>query len=342
MVYDRLLEADASRFAQITLGHATREYPNRLDHTLHSEHDLRSPRTLHPAFYGSFDWHSCVEGYWLLARLYRRFPQLPERGAIVALFDAQLTPANMAAETAYACDPARAGFERPYGWAWLLMLAAELGREADERAARWARLLEPLAAVFIDRLMAYLPKATYPVRAGTHVNTAFALALAHEFATLQGNGDLRFAIAARAREWYAEDRDAQAWEPSGNDFLSPTLVEAACMHRLLPSDGFAQWFAAFLPRLSSREPRALFEPAIVSDRSDGQIAHLDGLNLSRAWCWRLLSSAIAHADVVKRMQEAADVHLAASLPHLADDYMGEHWLAVYAVLALDHAREAEP
>jgi len=337
----RLSERDASRFARITLGHATREYPNRLDHVLESDADLRPPRDLHPAFYGSFDWHSCVEGYWMLARLYRRFRDLPERSEIAALFDAQLTEHKLAGEIAYAAQPAHAGFERPYGWAWLLMLAAELARGADEPSVRWATAIEPLAALFADRFLAYLPKQTYPVRTGTHANTAFALALAWEYAAGRAHGVLANALARRADDWYAGDRDAQAWEPSGNDFLSPTLVEATCLQRLLPADEFERWFTAFLPRLDAGEPQTLFAPAVVSDRSDGQVAHLDGLNLSRAWCWRSLSRSVDDANLARRMNDAASAHLAASLPHLADHYMGEHWLAVYAVLALDHAWDGD-
>jgi hypothetical protein len=331
----RLTADDAARFARSTVAHATREYPNRLDHVLLGDADLRSPRSLHPAFYGSFDWHSCVEGYWLLARLLRRFSAFAERASVVALLNAQLTPENLAGEVVYAREPAHAGFERPYGWAWLLMLAAELARSGFEEAAPWRRVLEPLAEVFVDRFMTFLPKATYPVRAGTHGNTAFSLALVHEYAQVCSRNELAAAVARASREWYRDDADAQVWEPSGNDFLSPALCEAVCMQRVLPAGEFADWFATFLPRLEFGEPVALFRPAVPSDRADGQIAHLDGLNLSRAWCWRLLAQTAENDALAARMRSAAAVHLNASLPHLADDYMGEHWLAVYAVLALD-------
>jgi hypothetical protein len=330
-----LTAEDAARFARITVGHATREYPSRLDHVLLSDADLRSPRSLHPAFYGSFDWHSCVEGYWMLARLLRRFSAFAERERVVALLNAQLTPENLAGEVAYAREPAHAGFERPYGWAWLLMLAAELARPNFAEAARWSRALEPLARVFVERFLTFLPKATYPVRAGTHVNTAFALALVHEYAHACSWSDLAAAVARVSREWYRDDANAQAWEPSGNDFLSPVLCEAVCMQRVLPPSEFADWFATFLPHLEIGEPETLFRPAVPSDRADGQLAHLDGLNLSRAWCWRLLAQTAENEALATRMRSAATVHLNASLPHLADDYMGEHWLAVYAVLALD-------
>jgi Protein of unknown function (DUF2891) len=325
---------DAGRFARIVIGHATREYPNRLDQVLRSGDDVRAPRDLHPAFYGSFDWHSCVEGYWMLARLMRSFPDFPERTEIGELFDRQLSEANLAVEAAYANAPGNAGFERPYGWAWLLMLAAELEQCAFSEGLRARAALEPLARVFVERFLEYLPKASYPVRVGTHGNTAFACALAHVYAQTCGRADLQREIERTARSWYGGDRDAQVWEPSGNDFLSPVLVEAVCMQRVLEPDEFSNWFEGFLPHLAASKPETLFTPATVSDRSDGQIAHLDGLNLSRAWCWRLLSRSVPGPEAA-RMLASADAHLAASLPHVADDYMGEHWLAVYSVLALD-------
>ena len=331
----RLTPETAARFARIALGHVGREYPNRLDQVLHSRSDLRTPRELHPAFFGSFDWHSCVEGYWMLARIARRFPALEGAAAIRAAFAEHVTEANLAAEAAYAGAPGNAGFERPYGWAWLLMLAAELSHDGFDGAAQIGCALAPLERVIVERFLAYLPKATYPVRAGTHGNTAFACTLAHAYAVVCGRADLRAAIENSTRRWYAADKDAQVWEPSGNDFLSPALCEAVCMQRILAAADFTRWFAAFAPQLSRREPRTLFTPATVSDRTDGQIAHLDGLNLSRAWCWRRLASAAPDAATAADMHDAATRHLGAALPHLADDYMGEHWLAVYAVLALD-------
>jgi hypothetical protein len=308
----------AERFSAIALGHVTREYPNKLDHVLDGPGDARGPRDLHPIFYGSYDWHSCVHGYWMLARLLRLFPQHARAGDVAGLFDAAFTEANVAGEHAYLQRPSAKGFERPYGWAWALMLAAEL------RDTRWATA--PLEDEFVRRFEEFLPKLTYPIRAGTHGNTAFALVLGEEYARVAGNAALRDLFATRARDWFGEDRDAPAWEPSGDDFLSPTLIEALCMRRLLPPDEFAPWFAAFLPDLDRREPRVLFEPATVSDRSDGKLAHLDGVNLSRAWCMRALG--------VDALRDVAERHIEAALPHVAGDYMGEHWLASFAVLAL--------
>jgi hypothetical protein len=326
----------ASRFAALALGHVTREYPNKLDHVLRGPHDVRTPRALHPIFYGSFDWHSCVHGYWLLCTLLRRFPQLPDAARIEALLDAHLTPANVAGELAYLDAPERATFERPYGWAWLLMLQAELTRHATDTGRRRAETLAPLARAFAQRFLRYLPKATYPVRAGTHANSAFALALALEYATQCRNDSLLGLARDKARAWFADDADCQAWEPSGEDFLSPALVEAECMRRVLRAPDFAAWLRRFLPRLERGEPATLFAPATVSDRTDGRIAHLDGLNLSRAWCFRSIAHALDVHDAWRApLLSAADAHLRASLPHVAGDYMGEHWLATFAVLALE-------
>jgi hypothetical protein len=291
-----LTRTHASRFAALALSHVTREYPNKLDHVLNGPGDLQSPRALHPVFFGSFDWHSCVHGYWLLSRVYRRFPALPEAKAIRETIDRQLTDENVAGELAYLAQPLRAGFERPYGWAWLLMLAAELAQHDSREGQRWYRALTPLAKAFEQRLMNFLPKATYPVRAGVHSNTAFALRLGAEYAEAVRDEGLLNVLREKARTWYGMDRDCQAWEPAGDDFLSPALIEAECMRRLLPAAQFASWMDGFLPRLAQHHPRSLFEPAIVSDRSDGKIAHLDGLNLSRAWCWRELASAWPEAD----------------------------------------------
>lgn len=331
MMLDRSL---ASRFAEAALGHVTREYPHKLDHVMSGLGDVQGPKALHPIFYGSFDWHSCVHGYWLLARLYRRCPDLPEAGRIKALIDAQFTSEKAAGELAYLDRPLSAGFERPYGWAWLLMLATELAQHGSGEGRAWATAIAPLARAFAERFRAFLPKQTYPIRVGTHFNTAFALALAYEYATLCGDEDLAALIADRARDYYGRDADCQAWEPGGDEFLSPALMEAELMHRVLPASEFVDWFERFLPRLSQGEPATLFTPATVSDRSDGKIAHLDGLNLSRAWCWRSLSSSLRFGELAT---DAAERHLRASLPHVTGDYMGEHWLASFALLALDCA-----
>ncbi len=328
----------ASKFAGLALEHITRPYPNKLDHVLNNPGDLLGPRELHPIFYGSFDWHSCVHGYWLLAALARRFPEMPEAARIRELFDTHLTTSNVAREIEYLAQPSRGTFERPYGWAWLLMLDAELRRHQGEAGMRWSATLGPLSAAFVQRFVDWLPKATYPIRVGTHYNTAFALALALEYAGGAGDARLTSMLRDTAVAWYDADRDCQAWEPSGDDFLSSALVEAECMRRSLGPAEFSSWLDRFLPRIAAGEPATLFTPALVSDRSDGKIAHLDGLNLSRAWCWRSIATSWA-ADDSRRVRalDAADRHLEASLPHVAGDYAGEHWLATYALLALGAA-----
>lgn len=327
--------ATASRFASTALGHVTREYPNKLDHVLAGPHDLKSPRALHPIFHGSFDWHSCVHGWWTLFTLYRLAPGLPEADRIRATADALFTEANVAAERAYLDRPESRGFERPYGWAWLLKLQAELLGHASPEGRRWARTLQPLADAFADRFLGFLPKATYPVRTGTHFNTAFALALALDYADAAGDAGLDLLCRTTAAGWHLNDRDCQAWEPSQDEFLSPALMEAELMRRVLEPKAFRAWLKAFLPRLGRGEPQTLFTPATVSDRTDGKIAHLDGLNLSRAWCWRGIASALPAKDPLRAAAlDAARLHLAASLPHVTGDYMGEHWLASFALLAL--------
>jgi len=317
----------ASRMAQIALGHVTKEYPHKLDHVLVSDADALPPRVLHPIFFGSFDWHSCVHGWWTLLTLRRLFPHIDEAGAITELASGSFTAAKVGTELAYLSRPLSRGFERPYGWAWLLQLHLEATRH-DEA---WARELDPLARAFADRLRSYLEVMTYPIRVGTHFNAAFALILSLDWADAFDRS-LAEQIRDQALHWFGADRDCQAWEPGGDEFLSPALVEALCMACTHPAL-FPTWFAEFLPRVDRRDPGTLFTPAIVSDRGDGKIAHLDGLNLSRAWCWRSIAPLLPSAERGVAMG-AADTHLAAALPHIAGDYMGEHWLASFALLAL--------
>jgi hypothetical protein len=328
----------AGQLAKIGLDHVRREYPNKLNHVLTGPNDLVSPRELHPVFFGSFDWHSCVHTYWMLARLLRHYPNLQEAEQICALFITSFTQDRISAELAYFARPMSGTFERPYGWAWLLALAAELGKHEHEQAEGWSATLKPLAQAFAVRFLDYLPKATYPIRTGVHSNTAFALALAVEYAQACHADALASMVGSVARQWYLSDVDCPAWEPSGEDFLSPCLIEAECMRRVLPSEEFLAWFARFLPHTHRREPQVLFEPLSVSDRSDGRIVHLDGLNLSRAWCWSNLASCFAHSDKRRQvMRDAASRHLEASREHIGEDYMGEHWLATFLLLALEAA-----
>jgi hypothetical protein len=325
----------AAHFATIALSHVTREYPAKMDHVLTGPADVAGPRVFHPAFHGSFDWHSCVHGFWLLAKILRMFPTLPGCKKIKPLFNAKLTPENIAAEIAYLNRPMQQNFERPYGWAWLLMLASELARHQTEEAHLWKDAVWPMAQGLAGRLSVYLSKLPFPIRAGTHANTAFAVVLGMDFAEASQDAELAGVLRSRARQFFGNDRDFQAQEPSGNDFHSPILIEAECMRRVLPTGEFAPWLERFLPRLGKQEPGVLFDAVEMSDSSDPQLVHLDGLNFSRAWCWRMLAGSFASNDPRRALAEAAaEKHIAQSVPNIAKDYMGEHWLATYAMLAL--------
>ncbi|RYG24620.1 DUF2891 domain-containing protein [bacterium] len=312
----------AERLVRIPLNHVEREFPHIYQHVSTGPESFARPSELHPIFYGSFDWHSCVHSWWTMLRLVRIFPGMLGSDEIRSKADRLFTPENVAGEIAY--FQRQPSFERPYGWAWLLALHGE----ASHHDSPWAKALEPFAALLGSRFESYLDRLTYPVRGGLHSNTAFALVLTHEWASVH-----RPLLAAQIEEWtrdrFGEDRAAPWQEPSGSDFLSPTLVEAVLTARVLDDADFRIWFAHYLPEL----PVNLLHPATVSDRTDGQIGHLDGLNLSRAWCWRSLAPRL-EAREGHQAREAASRLAGASLPYLSGDYMGEHWLATYAVLAL--------
>ncbi len=332
-----LTREQAATFARSALSNVAREFPNKLDHVMAGPDDIAAPRELHPAFFGSFDWHSCVHMHWLLARVLRLHPTLAEAAQIRATLDAHLASEKVRGEVAYLQRPASRAFERSYGWAWLLKLAEELACSSADDAQRWARDLAPLTEAIVARYCAWLRVATYPIRHGVHANTAFALAFAFDYACRCDADTLRDAVAAKAREWYLADTAAPAaWEPSGADFLSPALTEAALMRRILGQREFCAWLARFLPTLERAEPESLFSPVTVSDRSDPYIVHLDGLNLARAWCWRDIATALPDADPRLAIATAvAAAHRHAGLPALAsNDYVGAHWLATFAVLAL--------
>ena len=327
----RLTPAIASQFARTTLGHLGRPYPYKMDLVLNGPEDARAPADFHPIFHGSFDWHSCVHGWWQVMRLARLFPEMAENSDIYARADEMLVSEKVAVERAFLDRPMSAGFERPYGWAWLLALHKEL----EQHDRPWAHALEPLTLDFARRFHDFLPKLTYPLRVGTHFNISFALVLAGEWADKR-DAKLTALIATKAQGWFSQDRDCQAWEPGGDEFLSSALTEALLMSRVLPKAEFTFWFDAFLPRAAIGYPDTLFRPAIVSDRSDGKIAHLDGLNLSRAWCWRSIAKVLGPDHPVSSIAEQVSIqHLNASLPHVTGDYMGEHWLATFALLALE-------
>jgi hypothetical protein len=327
----------ASRLARMALGNVEREFPNKLDHVMSDATSVLPPRTLHPAFFGSFDWHSCVHAHWMLVRVLKLFPELPEAGAIRATLDSNLRSSNIDAEVAYLSRSESRAFERTYGWAWLLKLAEELACWRDPDAHRWSRDLGPLAYAIVARYLDYLPDATYPIRHGLHSNSAFGLAFALDFAHTCDSATLAELCEAKARLWYAGDRNAPAsWEPSGIDFLSAALIEADLMRRILAGRHFGEWLAMFLPGIERREPESIFTPASVSDRGDPFIVHLDGLNLSRAWCWRAIAASLPGDDPRTAIcEEAADRHLEAGMAGVASgNYAGDHWLATFAVFAL--------
>ena len=345
--HSELLTSDlAQRFATMALTNIAREYPTKLDHFINGPQDLVTPARLHPVFWGSFDWHSCVHSHWMLARLLRMFPDARFAAAIRAHFAARFTDVNVAAEVDYLHHENRSSFVRTYGWAWLLKLASELiaGSRAEREPApdqalfsTWHRTLEPLANQFVSMYRDYLPKARVPLRYGLHPNSAFGVAFALDYARLTSDAALLVLCRETALDWFASDADYPArFEPSGNEFLSPALVEADLMTRVLDRPSFAIWLRRFLPSLESAEPRAILDPVETTDRHDPQMVHLDGLNLSRAWCLERIAATLEASDARKSIVlDAALRHLRAGLPHVqSGDYMGEHWLATFAVYAL--------
>ena len=318
-----MLTADnASAFARVALANVEREYPRRLDQLLTGPGVEWQPRKLHPAFYGSYDWHSAVHMHWLLANILRLHPELAEAKAIAELLDRQLSADALKQELAFFNSPGGRTFERPYGWAWLLKLHAEL-----LELGRCYQATAPLAAEIARRFTKYIQGSPYPVRAGAHGNTAFACVLALDYAQSAKDPLLKRDIQAAAKHWYLADRDYPVrYEPSADDFLSPALVEALLMKRVLPEGEFESWIKAFLP-----EPGPLAEPPTVLDHADAKQSHLDGLCLSRAWCYAQLG-----------YPQLAEKHLAAGMPHVVGgDYSGEHWLASFAALALSSQAIAE-
>jgi hypothetical protein len=297
-------------------------------------------RELHPAFYGCFDWHSCVEMHWVIVRMLRMFPDEVDGVAARAALNEHLTSENIATEMKFFTNPNHKTLERPYGWGWLLTLAYELETWDDPDGKRWAEAVRPLANLLATNFTIWLPKLTYPQRTGLHPNTAFGLSRSLDYAGLKainGENGLLSAIQDSAARWFWDDTDYPArYEPSGADFLSAALCEAELMSRVIEPAMFADWLSRFLPGLAESEPSVLFEPVEVSDTTDGQIAHLHGLNLSRAWAFSALASRLPQGDNrIMSMLSSAERHADASLSQVAgSDYMVEHWLAVYALLLL--------
>jgi Protein of unknown function (DUF2891) len=338
---DETLDASAAtRFANLALGCLHREYPNKIAHTLAGDTDVHPPRELYPAFHGCYDWHSAVHGHWLLVRLTRQFPRAPFAAQARAELARSLTAANLATEADYLQRADRASFERPYGLAWLLKLAAELRTWKDPQAAEWAHAITPLETAAAARIKKWLPDLTYPIRIGEHDQTAFAFGLIWDWAGIAGDTEMRTALAAAARRFYLGDRNCPlGYEPSGHDFLSPCLAEADFMRRVLAPAQFARWLDGALPQIPRNGHRDWLTPAIVTNRSDPKLAHLDGLNLSRAWMLEGIARSLPPKDErVFALRNAAAAHRAAALPAVTGEhYEGGHWLGTFAVYLTSRA-----
>jgi hypothetical protein len=339
-VSDALDPAAAARFAQLALECVHREYPNKLAHVLHDDADARPPRQLTPAFYGCYDWHSSVHGHWLLARLARLLPGTALAASARAALARSLTTENIAAEVAYLRGAGRTSFERPYGLAWLLQLAAELRAWDDPQARDWVAALEPLETEAAQRIAAWLPKLQYPIRSGEHSQTAFAFGLVADWARVRGDAGMLRLLEQRSLAYYGKDRDCTlTYEPSGEDFLSPCLAEADLMRRMLAAPDYAQWLARFLPGVPRGGRGEWLSPGIVTDRSDPKLAHIDGLNLSRAWMLEGIASGLPASDRRRSaLLAAARAHAAAALPAVTGEhYEGGHWLGTFAVYLTSRA-----
>jgi isoaspartyl peptidase/L-asparaginase-like protein (Ntn-hydrolase superfamily) len=330
----------AAPFVQLALDCAVQEYPNKIGHTMQSDADQGTPRSLHPAFYGCFDWHSSVHGHWLLARFARLYPEHELADEARRVLDHHLTPDHIAAEVDYLMGEDRASWERPYGLAWLLQLAAELKEweaEDDAVAGRWSHALRPLEAACVTRLTDWLPKLAYPIRTGEHSQTAFAFGLVWDYAQVVGDEDLAALVQATSRRLYQADQNSDLrFEPSGQDFLSPILAEADLMRRILPPVAFGRWLERFVPQIpTSWKSEAVdwLPVAVVTDRSDGKLAHLDGLNLSRAWMLEGIAAGLPQTDGRRAaLTASADAHRRVGLAAVTGEhYAGGHWLGTYAM-----------
>jgi hypothetical protein len=326
--------AVAERLVRLALSCVHREYPNKIAHVMSGDEDAQPPRQLTPAFFGCYDWHSAVHGHWLLARLLRLHPEAVFAADARRALGRSLSPENLAAEVRYLEGEGRVSFERPYGLAWLLQLAAELREIDDSEVRAWSAALEPLERVAAERISDWLPKLTRPIRVGEHSQTAFAFGLILDWARTAGQPDAERLIVARSRDFYLTDRDCPlGYEPSGHDFLSPCLAEADLMRRVLGPAEFGSWLEAFLPSLPTNGSSGWLDPGIVLDPSDPKLAHLDGLNLSRAWMLEGMAAGLPEGDQrIVGLRAAAGVHREAGLRSVTGEhYEGGHWLGTFAV-----------
>ncbi|MBI4892263.1 MAG: DUF2891 domain-containing protein [Acidobacteria bacterium] len=315
------------RYARLALECVHKEYPNKIAHAMASDADAKPPRELTPAFYGCYDWHSAVHGHWLLARLARTAPQASYAAEARAALRRSLTVENIAGEVRYYTAAGRQTFERPYGLAWLLMLGLELRRWDDAEARQWSAALRPLEEAIVGRVSGWLPKLQFPIRTGEHNNTAFGLGLMLDYA--RGVQDAKFAglLEERVRSYYLKDKACPlAYEPSGEDFLSPCLAEADAVRRVLGKDEFSRWLTAFLPSIE-------LEPTRVSDVTDGKLYHLAGLNLSRAWMLKGIAAGLPSNDARRGglLKNAERLRTAGLAAIEASHYEGGHWLGTFAV-----------
>lgn len=327
---------DAQSLIKLPLNCVGQEYPNKLNQVIDSDEDLKAPEVLHPAFYGCFDWHSAVHGHWSLVRLAKSYPELNENDTLINLLLGHISKENISKEIEYFKDGTNQGYERMYGWAWLLKLADEIHTWDHPRARELEENLSPLSKLIAENTIKFLPKLNYAIRVGTHTNTAFALSMAYDYADNAEDDSLKASIEKRAREYYIDDMDCPlSWEPSGYDFLSPCLEEADLMRRVLSKDEFKDWLNKFLPQLTKKNFE--LEPGKVSDREDGHLVHLDGLNFSRAWCLYGIAETLPEYD---HLIEIANAHIEFSLSNLrGDSYEGGHWLASFALLSLSVHQE---
>ena len=329
----------ANKLAQLPLDCINVEYPNKLNQTLAGPEEIAEPQELHPAFYGCFDWHSSVHGHWTLVSLLKQFPDLEKAEEIRETLKNSLSAENIAAEVEYFKNEHESSFERTYGWAWLLKLAEELHRWDDPLARELEQNLQPLTTLIEQKFIEFLPKLTHPIRVGEHTNTGFALAFAYDYAKTMENAELLATIESRAKDYYLNDNNCPlAWEPSGFDFLSPCFSEIDIMRRVLSKNAFRLWMDDFMPQLKS--PEFSLEPVEVSDRSDGKLVHLDGLNFSRAWVLHGLANQFP--ENYAHLRPIANEHIAKSFPNLVGDtYEGGHWLGSFALYALQASPKKE-
>ncbi|MFD2555658.1 DUF2891 domain-containing protein [Sphingobacterium tabacisoli] len=330
-----LTKEQASQIFSLPIHCLEVEYPNKLGQVLGSSDDLKSPKQLRPIFYGCFDWHSSVHGYWSIVELLQQYPDLDKDGKVRSILNQHITPENVAIELAFFKDKNNTSFERTYGWAWLFKLQESLNNWDDVDAQKWKTNLQPLVDLLVTRYKEYLPKLVYPIRAGQHDNSAFGLSLSLDYAQAVGDKAFEAVLKEHGKRLFVGDVNCDlAYEPSGYDFLSPCLEEAYLMSKILEEKSYSDWLKKFMPTLFDKG--FSMSPAVVKDRTDGKLVHLDGLNYSRGACLYGIAKVVPELSHLKKI---ANEHIAFSLPNLSaqDDYMGSHWLGTFALYALDHA-----